>query len=588
MAGWGSLKMHPWPEPIVMQELPEYMIPSYLIPVDHMPITANGKLDRKALFSLIKHGNDEEANLSKSIDEEKLATIWADVLQLPEKQISVTSDFFDIGGHSLNATILQAKVEKQLGSVISLRQIFSTSSLRDMAALLTTDQKEQVLIPRVKPAAHYPATSGQRRLYALQKLDENSVSYNISGCVQVYGTIEHAKVTSAIEAIALIQDAFRTTFDTIDHQLVQQIADQIDISVETIESDHENINFHDYVRPFDLQNGPLFRVSIIRTPTDSLNYLLFDIHHIIADGLSMKRIIEDFKLAYEGQNLIAPPLQYQDYSAWLQSADYSKLLKPQIDYWHKEFANGFTRLALPLDFNRPELIMDDGGDITHVLNSQRAESLKKLIKGANVTAFSMFTTLLSTLLSRICQSQEVIIGTPVVNRPHDDLMKVVGFFTNMLPIVNQVHTDEQFDAYLKQVHQKVLEVLENQQYLFEDLAKTVDPHRKPGHNPIFDVVLEFDNLDLPGLTIDDAKVSFVNQHSQKSKFDLLIQIAPTGDLFRFRFQYRKSLFEESTIQWMMDSFISLIDDVVANPAIKIGALNSHERQSTSEEIEFEF
>ena len=145
----------------------------------------------------------------------------------------------------MNATILQAKVEKQLGSVISLRQIFSTSKLRDMATLLTEDKKEEVMIARVAPAPYYPATSGQKRLYALQKLDEDSVSYNISGCVRVEGAIDHARVQTAVEAIAQTQDALRTTFDTIDHKLVQQISDVVDVKIETIFSNSENVHFHD-------------------------------------------------------------------------------------------------------------------------------------------------------------------------------------------------------------------------------------------------------------------------------------------------------------------------------------------------------
>ena len=570
------------------EELPEYMIPAYLIPVDQMPITANGKLDRKSLFALVNHGADEAVDRNKSAHEEVLATIWADVLQLPAAQINASSDFFEIGGHSLNATILQAKVEKQHHVVMSLRQIFSKSKLRDMATLLTADSVDEVVITRVAPQPFYPATSGQRRLFALQQLDETSTSYNISGCVQVNGVIDHQKVKSAMEAIVRTQEAFRTTFTTINHQLVQRITDTAEVTVDIIVSEKEHIGFHDYVRPFDLENGPLFRVSIIKTPTESLNYLLFDIHHIISDGLSMKCIIEDFIVSYQRKEIASPALQYKDYAAWLQSEAYGKLLQSQEQYWTQTFENGFSRLALPVDYKRSELLDDDGGEVIRTLTVQQSEALQALMKGANVTAFSMFITLLSTLLSRICQSEEVIIGTPVVNRPHDDLMKIVGFFTNMLPIVNQIGPEQSFSSQLQQVHQKVLRALENQQYLFEDLVNKVEPQRKPGHNPIFDVVLEFDNLDMPGLTLDKASVDFVSQHSQKSKFDLLLQVAPSEESFRLRFQYRKCLFEASTIQWMMDSLLALIDDVVAEPEVKIHALNSHEKRSSSEQIEFEF
>ncbi|HYC28606.1 MAG TPA: condensation domain-containing protein, partial [Chitinophagaceae bacterium] len=337
-------------------------------------------------------------------------------------------------------------------------------------------------------------TSGQKRLYSLQLLNGDTTLYNIAGCLKIEGKIDANRIESVVKKIIGSQESLRTGFVDIDNEIVQVIKPSIDFKLDRYKANDADLE--KYIRPFELSAPPLFRLSLIETG-DTVSYLLLDMHHIIADGLSVNKFMADFISGYEGKAITPPALQFKDYSSWANSVTYQK----QQEYWLSQFSNGVQRLSLPLDFERPAYQTFDGDALRFSIGKEQSAKLNAIAKSTDATLFIVTLSLYNVLLSKICGQQEVTVGIPVVNRPNADLMNVIGFFVNTLALQNNVDDEMSFTDLIRKVRANSIRSFENQDYPFEQLVAQIDARRDPGRNPVFDVVLEFDNLDMPRIQL---------------------------------------------------------------------------------------
>lgn len=571
----------------VRKELPEYMVPSYIIRVEQIPITANGKVDRTSLLKLISDERERKPVKPMTEVERHIARIWAEILNYDVDKISAHSDFFEIGGHSLNATILQARIEKEFDVQVQLRNVFRYPVLEAFAKYVMSASGKTVVIPHAPVQDSYAVTSGQKRLYSLQLLNGETTLYNIAGCLKMEGVVDADRIEAVVKSIIQSQESLRTAFVDINNEIVQVINPAVDFKLRRYSV--ENVNLEEYIQPFDLATAPLFRLSLIETP-GNISYLLLDMHHIIADGLSINKFMADFISGYEGKAIAAPALQFKDYSSWANSAAYQERIQEQEKYWLARFSHGVKRLHLPLDFERPAYQTFEGNTLRFSVDKNKAEQLQLLAKRADATMFIVTLSLYNVLLSKMCSQTEVTIGIPVVNRPHADLMNVIGFFVNTLALQNEVAADLPFVDFVGKVRTNSIRAFENQDYPFENLVAKVDNRRDPGRNPVFDVVLEFDNLDMPAIELPGLKAEVITDIINRAKFDLTLGVFPSAEGIQFKIEYNTSLFDIATIEWMRDGLLRLIDMVTGDSSIPVESINIFKEAAPllKEQIEFEF
>lgn len=335
----------------LLKELPEYMVPSYFVQLEKMPLTANGKIDRKALpepEGNINTGIEYEAPIGEF--EEKLALIWQDILGI--KKIGRNDNFFMLGGHSLKATSLVARIHKEFNIDMPLKEIFKAPIIAEIARYMK-EAKESIYqsIQTAKEMEYYPMSSAQRRLYILNQFEGAGTAYNMPGSLLVEGSIDLELFQKTFQQLINRHETLRTSFHFIEGEPVQKINDPVGFSVVYLESDEEKVGeiVKEFIKPFDLGIAPLLRVYFVKTGKDK-HVMMFDMHHIISDGTSMDILVHEFMDMYGGNNPSSLRIQYKDYSVWQKELFAGDKIKKQEEYWLQEFNGEIPVLNMPVDY----------------------------------------------------------------------------------------------------------------------------------------------------------------------------------------------------------------------------------------------
>ncbi|WP_432420087.1 condensation domain-containing protein, partial [Paenibacillus polymyxa] len=330
------------------RELPSYMVPSYFVQLEQMPLSPNGKIDRKALPApegSLQSGADYVA--PRTWVEVKLAHIWQEVLGLT--QVGVKENFFEIGGHSLRATTLASKIHKELNKPLPLRSIFEAPTIEQLAAVLEgLDQVVYASIPVTEERSFYPLSSAQKRLYVLHQFDPSDVNYNMPSVLQVSGPLDVKRVEDVFRQLIDRHATLRTRFELVDNEPMQWIEDTVPFEVEytkvqvestttatyTRISEEAQERVRQFIRPFDLKAAPLLRVGLVDLGVqgvgqESQHLLMLDMHHIVSDGVSMEVLTDEFVRLYGGEELSPLRIQYKDYAVWQQSETHQEWM--QVD-----------------------------------------------------------------------------------------------------------------------------------------------------------------------------------------------------------------------------------------------------------------
>ncbi|WP_434954333.1 amino acid adenylation domain-containing protein, partial [Paenibacillus polymyxa] len=422
------------------QKLPGYMIPSYVVQLEQMPLTPNGKIDRKALPApegSLQSGADYVA--PRTWVEVKLAQIWQDVLGLT--QVGVKENFFEIGGHSLRATTLASKIHKELNKPLPLRSIFEAPTIEQQAVVLEQlDQVTYASIPVTEERSFYPLSSAQKRLYVLHQFDPHDVNYNMPSVLQVSGPLDVKRVEHAFRQLIVRHASLRTRFDLIDSEPMQWIEDTVPFEVEYTKLPAEGVTTDTdtmaskevdelvsrFVRPFDLKSAPLLRVGLVDlgvsgTEQESQHLLMLDMHHIISDGVSMGVLTEEFVRLYDGEELPPLRIQYKDYAVWQQSEAHQEWMQRQEAYWLDTFRGELPVLDLPTDFARPAVRSTAGDTVVFGLEREVSERLKELAAHTGSTLYMVLLAAYTALLHQYSGQEDIVVGTPIAGRPHADL-----------------------------------------------------------------------------------------------------------------------------------------------------------------------
>nr|WP_276540155.1 non-ribosomal peptide synthetase [Paenibacillus dendritiformis] len=556
------------------QALPGYMVPSCFVQLEHMPLTPNGKIDRKALPApdgSMQTGADHVA--PRTAVEAQLAQIWQEVLGLP--RVSVKDNFFDIGGHSLRATALVAKLHKEIGIEMQLREVFQYPTLEQMVEVITAKEHQAAYrsIPIAEERAYYPVSSAQKRLYILSQLEGGELSYNMPGVLEMEGALERERLEEVFRQLIRRHETLRTGFELVGGEAVQRVHRDVEFAVEHVRVKEEEANAHlrEFMRPFDLRQPPLLRVRLLELQANR-HLLLFDMHHIISDGASMGLFLREFAQLYEGAELPPLRIQYKDYAAWQQGEMQRERMSKQEAYWLEVFGGEIPVLDLPADYARPLVRSFQGNTFRFVIDKQRSDELRQLAMQTGTTLYMVLLAAYTTLLSKYSGQEDIIVGTPVAGRTHAELEPLLGMFVNTLAIRNAPAGEKTFQAYVQEVKEHTLNAYENQDYPFEELVSKLDVSRDVSRNPIFDTMFVLQNIEQGEVSIEGLTCKLYPNEHHIAKFDLTFSLTEEAEGIAGSIEYACSLYREETIERMAGHFQQVIDAIARDPHRKLSSI----------------
>jgi surfactin family lipopeptide synthetase A len=573
------------------QKLPTYMIPGAFVYLETMPLTPNGKVDRKALplpdLDLSGRADFVAPTTPTQI---QLASVWSKILNLP--QIGINDNFFELGGHSLLATQVIIAARSLFGVDLPLRRMFELPTIAQLGELIDGSRStgSELLRSPITPIdrAHpLPLSFAQSRLWFLNQLEGGSATYNMPEPLQLTGDLDLAALEGAVAAIVERHAGLRTSFQTIEGTAVQVIEDRVRVPIPLVDlsqlSPEEQSQrlaeqaIAEAEQPFNLAQAPLLRLKLVRLAPTS-HVLLLTIHHIISDGWSMGIFVDELTALYrsiltgEPADLPALPIQYADFAAWQRQWLTGDVLQTQVDYWKQQLATAPPRLELPTDRPRPAMQTFTGGSIAFNLDLNLTHQLKLLSQGSGSTLFMTLLAAFAILLSRYSRQEEVNIGSPIANRNHGGIESLIGFFVNTLVLPAKLDGDPTFSELLTRVRELTLGAYEHQDLPFEKLVEELQPERSLSYTPLFQVMFVLQNapvsrVALPGLSISPFKMEQVT-----ARFDLTLQMEETPQGLTGELIYNRDLFDRDTIARMSEHFQILLAGIMANPHQKIDRL----------------
>lgn len=548
--------------------LPDYMIPSYYMRVDKLPLTTNGKVDRNSLpVYEFKIAGDYTPPSTET--EQKLVAIWAEVLKLDTEAIGITNNFFDLGGQSLKLVFLANRIKETFKVSMSLIKLASLKNIQELAKEIDASvEGDYSSVQKAIRSDFYPLSYAQKQFYLLNQLNRNSTVYNQPQAFLITGFPEREKLAAIFHGIIAHHESFRTCFRIFNDSPVQYILDDVPFELEYHHSSLEESKgiISKFIRPFDLSTAPLLRAGLIRLNEEE-HILVIDRHHIISDGISLEIFMRDFMSLYQGTGLSPTQLQYRDYAVWQQGELYQENLEGQKHYWNQVFSVLPAKLALQTDYERPAITTYHGAKIDFHIESKHTQLLNDLARTLGVSLFSVVLGIFKILLYKLSGQKDLIVGTPVSGRRNTEIENIMGVFINVLAIRSHVEDNGNLYDFLKSVNQGVIWGLEHQDYPYEKLVTDLGIARDVNRNPLFDVMFVYREEEPLDFKLGDVAFKTHAIDPDTSQMDLILHVNAIENGMQLSFQYAKDLFHHSTIENFITYFKQITDQVISTTPI---------------------
>ncbi|MBB5635252.1 amino acid adenylation domain-containing protein [Pedobacter cryoconitis] len=559
--------------------LPEYMVPALWVSMDEIPLTVNGKVNRKALPDPdVRALSSKEFVAPRNATEQILVNIWQELLGIP--QIGIQDSFFELGGHSLLVTRLTAAIRKELSIELAIKDVFLYPVAAALAAYLDTPGTGKLLpsiILNNRPEL-IPLSFSQERLWFIDQL-EGSSHYHIPAVLRLKGKLNRAALQQAIQSIVNRHEILRTVIredDGIGYQLVLP-ANQWQLSAITVKGDSKLTVAGFINEPFNLSSDHLLRAGLLSLAEEEC-LLVLVMHHIASDGWSLSVIVKELSELYNAYSGAFEPVldplavQYADYAIWQRTHITGELLQLQQDYWTHKLA-GAESLQLPTDFPRPAMQSTAGNILYYNLPGDLASSLNQYSKEQGVTLFMTLLSAFQVLLYRYSGQQDVTVGTLVAGRTQQEIENLVGFFINTLAIRSDLGGEPSFDELVQKVKTTLLEAYGHQDMPFEKALEMVAGNRDLGKNPLFQVMFILQNTpDNSELVLHKLTVSQEAPDYSPSQFDINFVVTEQKEGLLLEIGYCTDLFLEDTILRLAGHYEQLLRAVIAASDTQINRL----------------
>ncbi|MBZ5521196.1 MAG: non-ribosomal peptide synthase/polyketide synthase [Acidobacteriia bacterium] len=564
------------------EHLPEYMVPGVMMPLAELPLTANGKVDRKALPNPEVRMELDKYIAPRNEVEETLCGIFAEVLKL--ERVGVEQNFFEAGGHSLLAMQVLARVRSVLAIDLPVRALFEAPTVAGLAQWVVRMREEgHVAAPplvRIGREGDLQLSFAQQRLWVLDQVMPGSTSYNIPLALVLRGDLDVEALKKGIREIVRRHEVLRTRFEASDggpRQIIEAEApldmDVVEMSGGTEEDRVERLRRlaqEETQKPFDLKTGPLIRVKLLRVQ-EQMYALFLTMHHIVSDAVSMGVAVREMTALYAaysaGKESPLPelPIQYADYAAWQRGWLQGEVLEQQIAYWKRELES-VKPLEMPVDRPREWQTSQSGAVAPFILSEELSSRLRELSLQEDVTIFMVLMAAFQTLLYRYSGQQDFAVGTPIAGRTEVETEGMIGFFVNTLVLPAQVGGNPAFREVLKRMKEKTLSAYGRQDVPFERLVDSLQIERNVNRTPLFQAMLSYQNTGVEtDLELGGVKLWSLHVQNPTAKFELLLTVMDAETMLVGGLEYFADLFDEATISTMVRRLQHLLLAVVENP-----------------------
>nr|WP_063772078.1 non-ribosomal peptide synthetase [Kitasatospora mediocidica] len=562
--------------------LPEYMVPAALMALPALPLTANGKVDRKALPPV--EVSTDTGRGPRTPQEEVLCAIFAEVLGHP--RVGIDEDFFELGGHSLLATRLVSRVRSLLGVELAIRAVFDAPTVAALAGRLTERADRPALVASARPE-RLPLSYAQQRLWFLNRLEGPAGTYNMPWTLRLEGPLDRVALASALTDVVGRHESLRTLYPELDghpHQLVlaPELA-TVELSVRRTTEAELDLAVADFAaQGFDLGSEPPLRAALF-TVTERDHLLALSIHHIAGDGWSNAPLSRDLSTAYGARLAGRAPqwdalaVQYADYALWQRellgdAADPQSLAAGQIAFWREELAGLPDELRLPTDFPRRATASYRGGAVCFTVSAAVHSAALALARSTGSSLFMVVQAALATLFGTLGAGADIPLGTPVAGRTDDALDELVGFFVNTLVLRTDLSGDPTFRELLARVRAADLAAFAHQDVPFERLVDALGPARSLARQPLFQTLLAFQNNAAPVLELPGLRTTVGAVDTASAKFDLSFELAESFEPERQtpaglhgRLEFSADLFTQDGAQLLAERLAHLLARLVEQP-----------------------
>ncbi|HYH82550.1 MAG TPA: amino acid adenylation domain-containing protein [Longimicrobium sp.] len=561
------------------RNLPEYMVPGAIVVLDALPLSPNGKVDRKALPVPDTSSADAPYVAPSTPTEAVLAGIWAEVLGV--ERVGAGDGFFDLGGHSLLAVQVLSRVRQALGVDVVLGDLFRQPVLADFAAWL--DGAARAALPAIEPAprdGRLAPSFAQQRLWFLEQVESPGSAYHMAEALRLRGPLDRAALARALDRVVARHEALRTVFPMVDGGPVQHVVPaeasgfhvaELDLGAHAdAEAELRRLAAEDADAPFDLERGPLFRARLVRLAANE-HVLVLAMHHTVSDGWSMGVLTRELGALYaafrrgDGDPLAPLPVQYADYAAWQRRWVEGDVLRRQADYWTRALGGAPELLELPVDRPRPARRDPAGATLALELDEALTARLEALSRRTGTTLFMTLLAGWAVVLARLSGQDDVVVGTPTAGRGRTELEGLIGFFVNTLALRVDVRGSASVADVLGRVKARALEAQANQDIPFEQVVERLQPARSLAYQPLFQVLFAWQNALGGGLELPGVEVSPVAAPERRTAmFDLSLEMRPVGGRIAGELEYATALFDRATVERVAGCLRRVLDAMAAD------------------------
>ncbi|CAN5532120.1 hypothetical protein BH10ACI2_BH10ACI2_07020 [soil metagenome] len=565
--------------------LPDYMRPAAFVFLDELPLTVNGKVDRKALpfpendlqnSPSVNH--DRDAPLSTKIE-----AIWCEILGVAA--VAADDSFFALGGHSLMAARMISRVRALLGVQLPIRTIFDEPTLIGFCRILESDEiLGSEVSRRVFPERpdRIPLSFAQQRVWFLGELDQGLTAYNECEILKLNGELDPNALEAALNRIISRHEILRTSFRTENGEPYQVIFDEADVDLDFIDlAGHATSQdaAMDVARelaekPFDLSKSPLFRTTLAKT-AENEHFLILVLHHTVSDQWTVGILIKELDAFYSaettGRLLGLPPLpiQYADYSSWQQNWLTTDDYQAQLGYWREQLDGAPSLLELPTDKPRPAVQRYKGSQATAFLNGDSGDMIQEFCKTEGVTVFMLLLATWELLLYRYSGQDQVVVGTPIAGRTCPETEDLIGFFVNTLAMRGDLSGDPTFREFLQRTRERALGAFANQDLPLEKLVEEVNPERNMSYTPLFQVMFTLQNTPGFGEMVGSLAVERRRLRKQSAKFDLSLDVFERPNGYELQLEFNTDLFLKETADRILSHLTTLIRSLLDDPSQRV-------------------
>ncbi|MDQ3913983.1 MAG: amino acid adenylation domain-containing protein [Actinomycetota bacterium] len=580
--------------------LPGHMVPAVLVPLESLPQTPGGKVDRKALEELVPDAGRRRVEAPRTPAEQVLQAIWQGLLGTDD--VGVEDSFFDLGGHSLLATRLVSRIRHDFGVSLPLRTVFEWPTISGLAAVVEHSAAgaatpEELPLERVPRDRDLPLSFAQQRLWFIDQFKPGSADYVIAARAELRGPLDVDALRGALAALAARHEALRTTFPSSGGEPRQEVAAAAHVAFELVDVGHLPAAERDAVAaaivqreaatPFDLATGPLWRSTLIRMADDH-HLFVTCMHHIVSDGWSLGIFAADLSELYSAaverreQKLPELDVSYADFAVWQRRWFTGDELERQLAYWKTQLHGAPAVLELPADRPRPPVQSFDGATVGFTLDDDLAAAIARLARAHEVTTFMVTLAAFKTLLHRYTGATDVVVGSPIAGRNRSEIEGLIGFFVNTLVLRTDLSGDPTFAELLERTREVALGAYAHQDLPFEKLVEELGIERDLAHSPAVQVMFVLQNTPPADLALKGVEPARLDAPTNEVSVDLTMDLTETETAIEAKLVYNAGLFDGATMERLLRHYVNVLREVADDPQVplsRIELLDPSERRA---------